>query len=174
MRYYLIEQEKKDMTLPSFKGWFKRNSMNPKSSTGGSNRELYIVEAKNGVSYPDMMFHPFVLLSKELSKCLMLYEPKTMMKSVVLLDQKRKDVHEYYKPTIANVDCLAAGSEYCFGHVELSKIVLNGKKIQNKVLFRIKGPEKDYYVIRLDALESFIRRGMTGIKIREISVSYDE
>lgn len=174
MRYYMIEQERKDMSIPTLKNWFRRLTEGHERAPDVDSlvdRELFVVDAKDNAIYPSIILFPFVMLSEELKKCLSLYEPNMIFKEIVLLDQKRRDVHVYFHPVLKNVDCLSEKSEYGFGHVELIKIDLEEEKIPDKVFFRIDGPEKDYYIIRLDALESFIRRGMNGIKIKEVSVS---
>ena len=174
MRYYLIEQDKKDIQIPVLKDWFKRitdgNKKSPNIDSLGD-RVLFTVDAKSGATYPEMIFYPFLLVTKEIRKCLSLYEPNMEFQEVFLLDQKSKESHQYFRPDIPKVACLSEESLCSSGHVELTKIVLDQHKIPNKVLFRIDGPEKNYYIIRLDALESFLRRGLNAVIVNEVVVA---
>ena len=53
----------------------------------------------------------------------------------------------------------------------VKKIVLDGKKVQGKKIFKIKGGDKPLIVVRLDVAESLLRRGFTGIKLTPLEVS---
>jgi hypothetical protein len=173
MRYYLVEQEKKELQTPVLRDWFKRITGGNKRSPdveGLKKRELFCVDAGKNTVYPPMLLFPFVMLEKEWKECLNLYEPNMEFREIILLDQKRKETHSYFRPVLEKIDCLAESSVYSFGHAELSKIVLEESKIPDKVLFGIKGSQTDYYVMRLDALESFLRRGLYGIRIKELAV----
>lgn len=73
-----------------------------------------------------------------------------------------------YITQIKKIDCLTSNSEYTFAHAELRTIELDENKVGDSCIFEINGPQKRYIVIRLDTIESLLRRGNPGIILTEI------
>ena len=50
------------------------------------------------------------------------------------------------------------------------RLVLDEEKIGSNAVFRIKGCDKSCIVVRLDVVESLLRRGVQGITLEEVQL----
>lgn len=130
-------------------------------------RELIFVCGKNGIMFTDIISKPFFMVSEKVKEVIYMYEPKTRMKELVLLDKENASAETYYLPILQEVDCLGKGTEYNPAHTALKKIVLDKEKVMGKPIFRIAGVEGQYVIGNLDIVESILKRGCFGIGLTE-------
>lgn len=177
MRYYILEQDKGYKELPKLINWFEQlTASNTKKPDINNirNREIFKIEPNENTSYLDMLFFPFFMVTDKIRECLQLYEPNIKFKEIILLDRKNKKMQNYFIPSVTELDCLTANSEYTFGHVDLKYIEIEERKAGKKAIFKIKGVEKSYIIARLDVVESLLRRGAKGLMIRKVDVRNDD
>lgn len=134
-------------------------------------RELIFVHGNNETIFTDMISTPFFLVSGKIREVIMMYEPKTEMKEIVLLDRENAAAETYYLPIFEELECLGEGTEYNPAHTALRKVVLDWKKVKGKAIFRIAGVEKQYIIGNLDIVESILKRGCMGIKLTEVEIT---
>lgn len=172
MRYFLIEQDKGYANIPRSVNWFEKLAPGKamESLRKLPDREIFGVDTGENPDFIDIMTEPLAMMSETVKKCLSLYEPNMPIKEIVLLDKKRRMTRNYFVPFLTELDCLAEGSEYTNWNYDLKKAVLDGKKLRDKAIFTIKGPQKQNIVIRLDAVESLLRRGAKGMMLKEVEV----
>ena len=172
MRYFLLEQDSGYINIPRPVNWFEKLTPGKamESVKKLPNREIFGIETGENPVFLDLMTNSMVLMSEKVKKCLSLYEPNMPFKEIILMDRKRRVVHNYFVPTLAEIDCLTENSEYTNWNYDLKYIELDSKKLRDKTIFTIKGPKKQKIVIRLDAAESLLRRGAKGMMLKEVEV----
>lgn len=174
MRYYILEQDMGYADIPKLMNWFVHlTASNTKSPDIKNlhNREIITMQTDEDTVCADILFSPIFMISDTVKECLALYEPNMQFKEIILLDQKRRKMQNYFLPSLEEIDCLTSRSEYTFGHVDLKYIELDKNRIGDKSIFKLKGVEKNYIIARLDVVESLLRRGGKGIMVRETDVS---
>ena len=173
MRYYLVSQDKGYSKLPKIKNVFDKLSLNRTKAPNIENLEkrfILEIESEVNTEYVEILMSSLFLVTQEIKDCIKLYEPNISCKEVILLDRKNKEKYHYYLPELDSIECLTDNCEYGFGHYELKKIEIDENKTKDKAIFRLAKMEKDYIIMRLDLVESLLRRGARGIMLEEIQV----
>lgn len=132
-----------------------------------------MIETGEDALFIDIMTDPIVMVTKKVKNCLQLYEPNVPFKEIILLDRKKRVTQNYFVPGLAELDFLTDRSEYTNWNYDLKYAELDKKKIGDKAVFTVKGPEKRNIIIRLDVAESLLRRGAKGFLLRETGVKGD-
>lgn len=120
--------------------------------------------------YPDVISAPFYMISKECTEVIELYSVNTEYKAIILFHEKSGENVVYYAPIFEEIGEMEEECEYNKVHSKLKKIVLNQAAIGERSIFRIAGFDTSYIVVRLDLMESLLRRGIRGIKLTEVEV----
>lgn len=174
MKYFLLETDKKISQLPQLVRWYEKidiRNIHLESAYKISSRQLLFVKGDEDTFYPDIISTPLFLMSQEAKKVVTMYEPRTIWKETVLLDQDAEKVSRYFLPVFEEVDCLAPETVFNLNHSLLKEIVLDRKKIKDCAIFRIGNIEKQYIVGNLDIVESMLKRGFRGIGVTELRVT---
>lgn len=132
-------------------------------------RELVFV--KKGTIFTDIISTPLFLISEKVKKTINMYEPRILMKELVLLDRESASAETYYLPIFQEVDCLGQGTLYNPACTVLKKIVLEREKIKGKTIFRIADAVGNPIVGNLDIVESILKRGCLGIRLTEVETT---
>lgn len=176
MRYFILEQDKGYTDIPEPVNWFQKLGPGDamKSVQKFPDREIFMVKTGDSPLFIDFMTEPMVLVTEKVKKCLKLYEPNMPFKEIVLLDRQKKMAQNYFVPRFVELDCLTKRSEYTNWNYDLKYTELDGKKVGDKAIFTIKGPEKRNILVRLDVAESLLRRGAKGFLLKETDVKKEE
>lgn len=134
-------------------------------------RELVLVRGKNGTIFTDIISKPLFLVSEKVKEVIFMYEPRTRIKELILLDKEDALAETYYLPIFQEVDCLGEGTEYNSTHTALKRIVLDKEKVRSKPIFRIAGVESQYVIGNLEIVESILKRGCFGINLTEVEIT---
>ena len=94
-----------------------------------------------------------------------LYEPQVISKQIILLDMETPQRETYYLPILKQIHCLAEGSEWNLDKSVLSKGVINLEPVGDTSIFQLADMKNIYTVIRIDVLESMLKRGARGVGI---------
>lgn len=122
------------------------------------------------VFFPDILTEPFLMVSRETADVIEMYTPQTIFKTIYLLEADREIHATYFMPFVEEVECLSDQTKKSRGGTELLEIVLHRDMIAGKPIFRIAGFTHPYLIVRLDAIESMLRRGVRGIKLQELTI----
>ena len=121
------------------------------------------------VFFPDILTEPFLMVSEEAAQVIEMYEPETVFKTIYLLETESELHATYFMPFVEEVECLSEQTKRSRGGTELYEIVLRKDAVAGKTVFRIAGFTHPYLIVRLDALESMLRRDISGIRLKELS-----
>ena len=121
------------------------------------------------VKYPDIMDRGIFMLSDEAYEIFKLYEPATVIKKVLLMEENSNEVYEYIIPILKRIDCLSNRTTFIRGRY-IDKGILIGKNIPDTALFKIPNVDGMCTVARLDFVESLLKRGMKGICLQALEI----
>lgn len=172
MRYFLVDQDMGYVNVPRPVNWFDKLAPGKvmESLRRLPDREIFRIKTGENTTFIDFMADPFVMVSDKVKKCLSLFEPNMPFREIVLLDGERRAVQNYFVPFFPELDCLTENSEYTNWSYDLKYIELDESRLRDKVIFTLKGPQKQNTIIRLDAAESLLRRGVEGFLLKEVEV----
>ena len=173
MRYYLMESDRNYPAAPRIINW--NRELDTRNLREGyydkiEDRLLLCIQPNRKTEFLDVVSTPFFLMSEKMQECVALYEPNLRYKDVVLLDKVNAAAQLYLLPMLREVDCLTEHATFNLDHSELKEIEIDEDQAEDKVIFRIANVKKSYVVVRLDLLESLLRRGVYGLSVQEIKV----
>lgn len=122
------------------------------------------------VFFPDIVISPIFMVGEIVADVIQMYAPETFFKSIYLLEEESGIYADYVMPFIEEVACLADQTKTSRGGTELLEIVLRKEAVSGKAVFRVAGYMHTYLIGKMDFLESLLRRGVRGIKIKELEV----
>lgn len=172
MQHFLIEAETED-PLPAIINWYdqiKPQYINEMNADKIKEWVLLEVDMNQDTIFPDILCDPYFLLSKDAAKLVHQYEPGIRMIGVNLFSGKYRIFLPYYLPILPVINCLSSKSEFINEDIDISRGIIIEKETAGRALFQIAGIETQRVVIRLDLLESILRREPLSIRIHEIEV----
>lgn len=173
MKYYCLAIDKRYSEAPVIKNWYgkiERENITEEKSYLLQQRELLeIVENKN-VFFTDIVVFPFFLVSDLCKNVISMYAPKTKFKQVVLMDMKTNKYQMYHLPVLKKVNSIETKKKIGNIIIKESALMVHKDDIGDLGIFQVETNGKTNTIIRLDMLESMLRRGAKGIGIQEIKV----
>ena len=121
------------------------------------------------IKYPDIIDQGVFMISDEAYKIFKLYEPATVIKRVLLMEEHSSKAYEYIIPILKKIDCLSNRTVFKRGKY-IDKGVLIEKKIPDIALFKIPNIDGMCTVARLDFVESLLKRDMKGIFLQTLEI----
>ena len=173
MTYFLLESDPLYKDAPILRDWsgkIERGSILPGQSHHIPPRMVLDIYPNAHTIFTDVIDFPFLLISKTCMDVVKLYEPQIVSKQIVLLDAENRLKKIYHLPILPHLECLSEDSVLSLDKSELKEGILDLSKVGNKGIFHIAGLSRFYTVIRLDMLESMLKRGTRGIKITPMKV----
>ena len=173
MRFFVLEADKGYATAAQIVNWYKELDIRDLHEGGYDKiprRTLLRIQPNEKTVFLDVISSPFFLMTEKIMKCTALYEPNLLFKEMILLDQKNGKTQTYFHPMLRELDCLTENCIFNLDHSELKEIELEEEKTEDKAIFRLSEVKKSCVIVRLDLLESMLRRGAIGFSIREVKV----
>ena len=177
MKYFEIVKNPKIKRAPTIINWYGHFDVrNIKLDTFAKlpERELLIVEMTEKEIFTDFIMFPFLLISHEVKQVIEMYGDICFCRQIILLNQSNGTSEIYYLPVLDESDTM----QFYYKEFE-DGTCLNGKQEQKQVfnvdknIFWISDSLTRHTIISMDMAESLLRRGMTGLELKEI-VLYKE
>lgn len=135
MKFFFIKENKNITNLPQIINWNK--VINPTYLKYGEyynipKRNLINIKSDKNVIFPDLLFHPFFMISKNVKEVLDMFEPNQVYKEIILLDGKNELMQLYYLPVLREYNCMAEGTEYNLDKSIIKHGILDTAKIEDK------------------------------------------
>lgn len=168
MNYFLLESDPLYTDAPVLQNWsgkIERSCIMPGKAYQLPTRMILNIHPNPHVFFTDIIDFPFLLLSRNCMDSIKLYEPQIVSKQIILLDSENRKKQTYYLPILPHLNCLSANSFLSPDRTELKEGVLDVDQIDRNGIFHLSGFSHFYTVIRLDILESMLKRGAKGIKV---------
>lgn len=121
--------------------------------------------------FPDIICSPFILLSEDCIKTVMMYQEDILCKGIKLWDRGSGENATYFLAILDELECMSNKTQYNSVGNRILKLVLDEEKIRGNAVFKVKGLTSHGFVGRLDFIESILRRDVRGIRLTEIEVS---
>lgn len=172
MKYFLIRTNPHFSTAPEIIDWFRkidRRKIRLGQSFEIENRQLFFIKENPNTVFVDILSFPFFMVTEVLKDIILMYEPRTIFKEIVLLDQKYAKTCTYYLPILEYIDCLDAASKLTMDRSTILETVIALDKVNDHSIFYMDGVSNLYTVARLDIVESFLRRGTIGIDLLPVT-----
>lgn len=173
MKYFLLKTDPQFHNIPKIRDWFEkvdRRNIRMGKSYKIENRQLFFVENDPQIVFPDILSFPFFMVTEVLRDVILAYEPKTIFKEIVLLEQENAKTCTYFMPILDYIDCLTPASTLTRDCSTIINAVLDLGKLNGQSIFYIASVGNLYTVARLDIVESFLRRGALGLDLVEVQV----
>ncbi len=162
MRYFFIKQDAKLVHGPQIVNWYQKinvEDIQPGTYYKIPNRVVLPVRGDKDTIFPEVLFHPFFMISKKIKDVLKLYEPALKYKEIVLLDGQNNKAEVYFLPFLEEIDCIVKEKTvYGQFHASIEKGAISKAAVGENSIFFIRHNNDKYIIVRLDLLESMLRR----------------
>lgn len=155
MKYFLVSVDK-NYIAPSPLGWngiLSRNILHEKKAHQMPKHMLFQVEGHMQMVFTDVITFPCFMVSEVIMNVIKKYDRFTKFVRIVLFDKEKKKSMTYYLPFLDSKD-------------SIDEVVLN-----EKVIMEIEKKSKLCVVMRMDLIESILRRGVVGLGLEETNLS---
>jgi len=173
MKYFLLEQSKKQLEVPKLMNWYKkvdeRNLIPEKYALLPDVTVLFTEFAPNSFGN-EIILEPFLLLPEKTSEILSAFEPNMKYKHMPLIDKKRERMETYVFPLLKSYDCLSEKSVLNQDKSVIVKGILKEESLPDAVLFLLAGVSGRKIVARQDFVECLLKRYIFGFECRELTV----
>ena len=113
MKYFFSKTSPKYTTTPELLGWrelIDKRNINRERSHLLPKREVIKIKSHPETIYTDIFLYPFPLVTPVIFEMIQLYEPGTISKKIILLDQENRKSQLYHLPILDEVTCLHSSS----------------------------------------------------------------
>ena len=174
MRYFLIEQDEAYVDAPIIINWFEKLDVR-KIKKGLSYEIPYRmsldVRPDKEIYFTDIVSKPFFLYTEIVKQAVSIYEPQMPHKQIMLADKKNFLSELYFMPILEIVDCLSDETILDTDGSIIGIVELNHTKIPDLSIFKLAGISGRSIIVRLDLIESILRRGAKGICLKEATIN---
>lgn len=168
MRYFLLKPDKDEVNIPNLRNWYSKVNpckIGPQTAHELPKRVLLDLEPSVTRVFTDVVLSPFLLVSQTVRDVIAFYEPKLIYKDIVLLDRENHASALYYLPILESVDCLVEGTKFNLDKSLLKHAVIDPAMAKGRSMFKLGGVLNSYIVVRLDLVESILRREVRGVSL---------
>lgn len=172
MKYFLIETDDKNKTpygINKNRGIDVRLISREKFSTLPLWNVVEMNFPEEGV-FPDIICSPFLLLSEDCVKAVMMYQTDILYKGIKLWDSNSGVNATCFLTILDELECMSDKTRYNSVGNRIVRLVLDRGKIGDNAVFKVKGVSGHGIVGRLDFVESILRRDVIGIKLTPIDI----
>lgn len=165
MKYYAISVDK-HYVAPVPLGWYgiiDQKTMKQKKAYQMPKHLGFMIEKHMQTVFTDIIASPCFMVSKKVKKVMEWYDQSAKFVRIIFFDRENKKSMAYYIPFINTVIPLANENAN-------NEIAVEKENIKDCTVFQVVKTEKTYIVMRMDLVESILRRGAIGIGIKEIQV----
>ncbi|MFI3212248.1 MAG: hypothetical protein R3Y24_02805 [Eubacteriales bacterium] len=171
MNYYLLESDPLYKEMPYIKSLskdFDLNNIRSAQSHKLPDISIAYIYENPDTNFIDIVSSPFLLCSDLCMKVIKIYEPYIISKKISLLDTTNKIMRTYDLPILPRLNCLTENSEFNLDKSVIKYAELDLIKVKHHSIFHIADAKNMYTVIRLDMLESMLKRGAKGLSITKL------
>lgn len=165
MKYYWIKEDKNYNLSPKIKHSYSLLEIQRlKNGDYGrmKDRTLFRIAENPGTIDTDIIVYPFFMVSGKIRTCISLFEPNLYFKEFILLDQKYRNAQEYFFPMIRTFTSNQKSDK-------AENLEIDRDEVGDCSIFAIKGVNHRFIIVRLDLIESILRRGHKGFTLEEIT-----
>lgn len=173
LRYYLLTLSGGYARPPVVENWYgklSRRDITPERAYLLANRTVLPIRPNPKTVFTDLLLSPFFLVSAQFKSVMELYEPRMIMKEVILMDSKNGLVALYFLPVMEKTACLSPESVLSPDKSVLKKAVIDHTKTNGRAILLLDGVGTTNLLVRLDFAESLLRRGLDGVMLTPVEL----
>lgn len=171
MRYFILGQGKEYNSDPYIKGWYGKLDMHHIKQVGADLKDkmIFKVDITEFTLFPDILDKPVLMVSTEMRDIISKYEKQVFYREVLFMDEEGTQRYTYYIPFLPIVKCFDENVCVSKNKRGMDGRLLNIDKMWNRHIVEAEENNEQCIVISLDLAESFLRKGLIGIGLREIN-----
>lgn len=165
MKYFVVSIDT-SFVPPSLIGWWgiiDKKTLSKKSAFQLPKHMIFQVEDHMQMVFTDIIVSPCFLVSQTVKDVIKMYDSNIKFVRIVLYNQERKRSKVYYLPFLDTVE-----SHKNVVNSSANLISINKKYVEEKVIMKIENDDETDIIMRMDLVESILRRGTIGIGLKEI------
>ncbi|KJD42585.1 hypothetical protein [Paenibacillus terrae] len=165
MDYFMLRQDPREIDSLTFIGISHRELMGKLTS---ENPTALYVRSTETAEYMDYMERPAVFISNPLYRMVKKYVPTLELGLAVFIDQTHGDQKLYWSlEDMEGSDCISGNSQLDkLGFI--TQLILDETKIPEQPLFQVVHRQQRFTIVRLDLVESLLRRGICGFHLQTV------
>lgn len=171
IKYFQVEVNE-NYTAPQPIGWYgkiDRKSLQGKKAYQMPKHLLFKVEQHMQMVFTDIIMFPCFMASGMVRGVIEQYASDVSFARAILFDKEKRKSMAYYIPFLERIEP-AEGEAVEHEHKELKKIFVDEGRLGNRVIAETADGDKACVIMRMDLVESILRRGAVGIGIKEVEV----
>lgn len=126
---------------------------------------LFTVEKHMQMVYTDVLTYPCFMVSEMVRNVIRKYDASIYFLRIVLYDGERKKSRAYYIPYLEDVACVRSTD---LRLIHMRQVIVYKDDMAGRVIARTEKENHQHIIVRMDLVESILRRGAVGIGLQEI------
>ena len=170
MNYFLVTVDK-NYIAPMPIGWYgilDQKSLKGKKAYQMKKDFLFYVENHMQMVFTDVVTFPCYLVSSLVKEIITCYDPFVKFSRILFYDRQRKQSMAYYLPFFSQVEAVVERKE------EEKTICIEKRQWKSPIILEVTSCFKSFVLMRMDLLESILRRGTIGIGVEEVKILLKE
>lgn len=168
MKYFLVEVNEQ-YVAPAPVGWYgiiDKKTLSKKSPYQMAKHLLFSVESNMQMVFTDVLTVPCFMVSENVRNVIRKYNSFIYFVRIILLDKENRQSMAYYIPYLDTIECTIKKDR----NKRDNNFVVDKKSVEEKVMAEITDGHSSHVIMRMDLVESILRRGAVGIGLREIQI----
>jgi hypothetical protein len=173
MKYFLMEENKKNPNDPQIIDWYgKINVLDINRYNCAKIPKKLGLKVRNNkdLVFPEIVFFPFLIVSDKVYELIKKFEPNMKKKDIILTESAHGNVKVYHLPIFEELNCLSDKSKLNADKSVIHEAVIEETLAGDKSIFVLEGINKRQVVVRLDVAEALLRRDINCFNLREVTV----
>lgn len=169
MKYFVVEVNEQYIA-PVPIGWYgkiDKKTLSTKSSYQIAKNLLFSVESNMQMMFTDVLTSPCFMVSETIRNVIRKYDAFVYFIRIILLDKEHKQSMAYYIPYLDTVSCTHRKDMSRGG---MTYFEIDRKSVEEKVIVEITDGHDSHVLMRMDLVESILRRQAVGIGLREVLI----
>lgn len=162
MDYFRISQDKRYLHAPVIMNVrdivLKREFVSKEFEKRIADVNIAFASPEKTTDFVDILDSQLFLVCDRVKEVFKMYEPAMIFKMVCILANLTGEYGNYYMPIFQKLDCLSNQSIITPDKSQVKRLILKSDKVKSQSMFQVAGLMTDVTVIRLDVLESLLRR----------------
>ncbi len=154
---------------PSPLGWWgviDRKTLERKKRSQMQKHMLFQIESHMQMVFTDIIMFPCFLVSELVMNVIKKYDQFINFERIIFYDKSKKKSMIYYLPFLNKIELKKSST-----HVKENVPVISREELGEYIIMETIYDDKTYIVMRIDLVESMLRRGVIGIGLKEIIVN---
>ncbi|GLC81721.1 hypothetical protein [Lacrimispora brassicae] len=178
MKYFEIMKKPQINMAPRLKNWygsFDVRDIKLDSFYKLPERQLLLLDMTEKEIFTDVITSPFLLISQKVMDVIKMYGDLCFYRQFFLLDAGSTNAENYYLPVFDESKCIQLNDkEFEAGKCNRKLFEEETALNVNKNIFWIHDSLTRHTIISLDFAESMLRRGVTGVELKEVILTKKE